>query len=149
MVRIWLVLAVVACGKPPPPKPPPTELRVEQVADVAGRWVAADDMDWGYTMTIEASGVIDVWIDRGKMGRCEQKGTIAAAASRVFRVTYTRGECNPQAVNVPIDMTIASFTGETLTVVVADQRRTYQRAPMNQEAEGEEVPEKGLPVQLK
>jgi hypothetical protein len=118
-----------ACSKPPPPRPPPSELRADQVADVAGRWVTNDDLDWGYTMTIEPGGVIDVWIDRGKMGRCEQKGTIAAGGQRVFRVVYTRGECNPQVVNVPIDMTIASFTGESLTVVVAEQRRTYRRAP--------------------
>ena len=63
------------------------------------------------------------------MGRCEQKGTIQPSSPRVFRVTYTRGECNPQAVNIPIDMTISSFTGDTLTLVVGDQSRTYQRAP--------------------
>lgn len=124
----WLVL-VVACSKPPPPKAPVTEQAADKVADIAGRWAANDDLDWGYTMTIEASGAIDVWIDRAKLGRCEQKGTIAAGtASRVFRVIYTRGECNPEAVGHPIDMQIASFTGGNLTVVVGDQRRTYARA---------------------
>lgn len=111
-----------------------TEQAADKVSDIAGRWAAADDMDWGYTMTIAANvsnssfGEIDVWIDRGKLGRCEQKGTITGRGSRVFRVTYTRGECNPEAVNVPIDMTIASFTGASLTVVVAEQRRTYTRS---------------------
>ncbi len=105
------------------------EMPAEQVSDLAGVWVTSDEMDWGYKMTITAPSTIDVWIDRNKLGRCEQKGTIAPSSPRVFRVTYTRGECNPQAVNIPIDMTIASFTGEQLTVVVGDQKRTYQRSP--------------------
>ena len=124
----WLVL-LVACSKAPPPKAPITEQAVDKVADIAGRWATNDELDWGYTMTISAKGTIDVWIDRAKLGRCEQKGTIAAGtASRVFRVMYTRGECNPEAVGRPIDMTIASFTGGALTVVVGEQRRTYTRA---------------------
>jgi hypothetical protein len=79
-------------------------------------------------MTIDTQGGIDVWIDRGKMGRCEQKGTIIALSDRLVRIIYTRGECNPQAVRVPIDMRVTSFTGESLTVEVANQARTYQRA---------------------
>jgi hypothetical protein len=62
------------------------------------------------------------------MGRCEQKGTIIALSDRLVRIIYTRGECNPQAVRVPIDMRVTSFTGESLTVEVANQARTYQRA---------------------
>lgn len=127
-MRLALVALLAACGAPQARKPPPAQLSADKLADVAGRWVSNDDLDWGYAMTIDDKGVIDVWIDRGKMGRCEQKGTIAARASRVFRVTYTKGECNPQAVNVPIDMTVTSFTGASLTVVVADQSRTYQRS---------------------
>ena len=129
-MRVAPLVLLVACSKPPAAGPSVEELPADQVADIAGRWAANDDLDWGYTMTIEPTGVIDVWIDRGKMGRCEQKGTIApGASSRRFRVTYTRGECNPEAVGVPLDLTIASFTGSSLTVVVADQRRTYTRAP--------------------
>lgn len=131
MTRIWPLwawLVLVACSKPPPPKPPPAERAAKNVADIAGRWVASDDMDWSYSMTIEPAGVIDVWIDRGKTGRCAQKGTIEpGSASGLFRVIYTRGECNPQAVNVPLELEIRSFTGDRLTVVVANQPRTYQR----------------------
>jgi hypothetical protein len=120
----------VACTKGAPPPAAPRELPADRVADVAGTWASSDDMDWGYRMTIEPGGVIDIWIDRGKLGRCEQKGTIEPAGdSRVFRITYTRGECNPQVVGIPITMSIGSFTGDTLTVVVGDQRRTYARAP--------------------
>lgn len=129
LARPVVLAVVIACSKPPPAAPKKQELPAENVADIAGRWAANDDLDWGYTMTIEAGGVIDVWIDRGKMGRCEQKGTISPAGSRVFRVTYTRGECNPQAVGIPLDMTVASFTGDVLTVVVGEQQRTYSRTP--------------------
>jgi len=38
-------------------------------------------------------------------------------------------------VRVPIDMRVTSFTGETLTVEVANQPRTYQRA--EQQAAGQ------------
>lgn len=129
-MRLPLVLLLlVACSKPPPPKPPAVEQPADKVADIAGRWAANDELDWGYTMTIDAAGGIDVWIDRAKMGRCEQIGKIVGGkASRVFTVTYTRGECNPEAVGIPIDMTVASFTGSSLTVIVGDQRRTYARA---------------------
>lgn len=130
MRRVWpLLLVLVACSKTPPPKPPPAERTAEQVADIAGRWVTSDAMDNSYSMTIEATGVIDVWIDRGKTGRCQQKGTIAPAGTRKFKVTYTRGECNPQAVNIPIELTVTSFTGDALTIAVAGEPRTYQRAP--------------------
>lgn len=128
MRRASLVLVLASCAKPPPPKPPPAELAADAVADLAGRWVANDDLDWGYSMTIAPTGEIDVWIDRGKMGRCEQTGTMVAQGKRTFRVTYSRGECNPQAVGVPLSLSVKSFTGEYLTVVVADQSRTYQRA---------------------
>lgn len=131
MSRIWPCVALAAsCSKPSPPKPPPAERPADRVADLAGRWVASDDLDWGYSMTIEPSGVIDVWIDRGKAGRCEQRGTIEPArASRTFRVIYRRGECDPEAVGVPLELTVRSFTGDVLAIVVAGQARTYQRAP--------------------
>jgi hypothetical protein len=130
MRRVWpLLLVLVACSKPPPPKPPPAERTADQVADIAGRWVTSDEMDNSYSMTIEAAGVIEVWIDRGKTGRCQQKGTIAPAGAKKFTVTYTRGECNPQAVNIPIELTVTSFTGDALTIAVAGEPRTYQRAP--------------------
>ncbi len=145
MTRVTLLgacLALVACGNPPPPKPPPAERAAETVADIAGRWVASDAMDWSYSMSIEAPSMIDVWIDRGKMGRCEQKGTIEqGSVTGRFRVTYTRGECNPQAVNVPLDLEIRGFTGDSLTVIVANQPRIYQRVH-DESSDGD------VPVQL-
>ena len=129
MRRIWPLIVLAACGGSQKKQQGPVEMPAEKVADVAGVWVTSDDMDWGYKMTITAPSTIDVWIDRGKMGRCEQKGTLKASSPRVFQVTYTVGECNRQAVNIPIDMSIASFTGTSLTVVVGDQKRVYTRAP--------------------
>jgi hypothetical protein len=128
-MRLAFVVLLVACGTPPVRKTPPKELPADSLRDVAGRWVTSDDMDIGYAMTIDDKGGIDVWIDRGKMGRCEQKGTIAPAGSRTFRVVYQIGECVPQSVGVPLDMKVPSFTGDNLTVVVGEQSRTYQRAP--------------------
>ena len=128
-MRLAFVVLLVGCGTPPVHKTPPKELPADSLGDIAGRWATNDDMDFGYTMTIDAKGVIDVWIDRGKLGRCEQKGSIAAGQNRTFRVVYKIGECSPQSVGVPIDMKVPSFTGASLTVVVDDQARTYQRAP--------------------
>jgi hypothetical protein len=125
---LWVSIGLVACGGAPAKKEAPKELPVERISDLAGRWVSNNEMDELYDMTIDAKGGIDVWIDRGKLGRCEQKGTIVALADRLVRVIYTRGECNPQAVRVPIDMRVTSYTGESLTVEVANQPRTYQRA---------------------
>jgi hypothetical protein len=123
-----LVVGIIGCGSAPAKKQPPKELPVERIGDLAGRWVTSDEMDWSYEMTIVPKGDIDVWIDRGKMGRCEQKGTIVALADKMVRVIYTKGECNPQAVRVPIDMHVTSFTGDSLTVEVVGQSRTYSRA---------------------
>lgn len=129
-MRLAPVALVLACSTPRPASPTRQELPADTVEHVAGRWVAQDNLDWGYTMTIESRGVIDVWIDRGKMGRCEQRGTIEQGpVGRLFRIVYTRGECNPQAVGLPLELTVESFTGTTLTVVVSDQQRTYTRAP--------------------
>ena len=131
---LWVVVGLAGCGGAPPKKEAPKELPVDRIGDLAGRWVSSNDMDELYEMTIDAKGGIDVWIDRGKMGRCEQRGTIVALADKLVRVIYTKGECNPQAVRVPIDMRVTSFTGESLTVEVANQSRTYQRAADDQAA---------------
>jgi hypothetical protein len=128
LLLLAVVGGLVGCGGAQAKKAPPKELPVDRISDLAGRWVSSDEMDWSYDMTIDTQGGIDVWIDRGKMGRCEQKGTIIALSDRLVRIIYTRGECNPQAVRVPIDMRVTSFTGESLTVEVANQARTYQRA---------------------
>jgi len=129
---LWVVVGLAGCGGAPPKKEAPKELPVDRIGDLAGRWVSSNDMDELYEMTIDAKGGIDVWIDRGKMGRCEQRGTIVALADKLVRVIYTKGECNPQAVRVPIDMSVTSFTGDSLTVEVANQSRTYQRAADDQ-----------------
>jgi hypothetical protein len=121
------VLLVAACGHAAPP-PKAVEQPLGGVADLVGTWVASDDLDWGYKMTIQPKGGIAVVIDRARMGRCEQKGTLAPGSSdHVFVVTYKHGDCNKAIVNHPFDLTVASFSGASLTIVVGDQRWVYQR----------------------
>ena len=105
-------------------------------ADLAGRWVSSDDLDWGYTLTIDASGALDQWIDRGKMGRCEQKGTLKPLAPRAFRIAYAREECHrddtlPNGL-AQLTLKVASFTGDVLAIELAGdgtaEHRVYRRA---------------------
>jgi hypothetical protein len=127
------MVLVVACGRPPPPKPPPAEIVVNGPADVNGKWVSDDDMDFGYVMTIDKAGAIDLTIDRNKLGRCEQKGTLVAVAPNKLRATYTHDECHREMVGMPIDIVVASFTGDTLTIAFTapgiEERHIYRRAP--------------------
>ena len=75
-VMFTAVVTSGACGKPPAAREPPAELRAEQVTDLVGKWVAADDMDWGYSMTIAPEGVIratrPVWSIRNGSSRCSR-----------------------------------------------------------------------------
>jgi hypothetical protein len=122
-----------ACGHAPPPKPPPTELAANTAADLQGKWVADDDMAFYYAMAIQADGAIDVVTDRGRLGRCEQKGTLAPTGAKAFHVTYAIDECDRAAVGRVIELKVESFTAEALIVVLnADgmrERHVYKRDP--------------------
>jgi hypothetical protein len=129
-------LLSAACGHAPPPAPKATEQAVSSIGDIAGEWVADDAMDWGYKLTIEPSGAIDAWMDRGKIGRCKQKGQAVAAGPKAFAVTYSLEECHRDAHRSPdapirSKLEVTSFTGKDLSVVVtfenAVERRTYHR----------------------
>ena len=129
-MRIALLLAVLAaCGHAPPPAPPAKQLPAATVAAIAGTWATSGELDWEYKMVITPPDTIAFTIDRGTAGGCDQSGTIAPKADHVFAVTYTRGSCNHDVVGHPLDLTIASFTGDHLTVEVAGQRRTYTLVP--------------------
>jgi hypothetical protein len=123
-----------ACGHAPPPKPPPPELPVATPADLAGTWVADDEMDRGYRMTIGKDNTFDLVIDRGKVGNCEQKGTLSpGAAPKEFTLQYEKNECNRDYTGAGIQLKVASFTGDTLAVVMVgygvEERHAFKRAP--------------------
>lgn len=131
----WLVL--VACGHPPAAHAPPADQPVAAAADLAGKWVTSDDLDWGYSLTIDADGGYDQWIDRGHMGRCEQKGALTLVAPRTFRIAFAREECHRDA-SLPnglgrLTMKVGSFTGDVLVLELAGdglaERHVYRRAP--------------------
>jgi hypothetical protein len=124
----------VSCSHPPPPKRAAPELAITGIASVAGRWVADGNIDWGYALSIAADGAFVLAIDRDKLGRCEQKGTLVSGADpKTYQLTDVHDSCNRDAAGGPVEVRIASFTGEALElVVVADrleERRRYQRDP--------------------
>ncbi len=87
-------------------------------------------MDFGYTLTLGRDGSFDQWIDRNRMGKCEQTGTLTGAQG-AFRLVYARDDCRDNPLNGPppaIDVKIESFTGDALTLAIGANRRAYQRA---------------------
>src|SRR5258708_5524691 len=127
------MFVVVACGHAPPPKPPPAELAVKTAADIAGTWVTSDDMDWGYRLTIDKDGKLDQTIDRGKLGRCAQKGTLAVGGEpKQFAITYAKNECNQQYDGGAVQLKVTSFTGDALAVTLVgygvEERHVYKKA---------------------
>ena len=132
----WVLgcLVIASCAKPPPPKPPPAELEITGPASFAGSWVTDDDMDRGYNLVIDPAGKLVLTIDRGKMGRCEQKGTLEVGANpRTYRIVYTKNTCNPDYGGTPLEIKITSFTGAQLALVItgdgAERRPVYARDP--------------------
>ena len=129
----WLVIAA-ACSHPPPPKAPPAEKPVKTIGDVAGHWVTSDDLDWYYALAVEPTGAIDLVVDRNKLGRCEQKGTVAAGTEPgTFQLTYAKNECNRDYNGAALQLKVASFTGDSLTLVISgygsQESHTYKRDP--------------------
>ena len=107
---------------------------MKTIGDVAGRWVTSDDMDWSYALALDAAGTIDLVIDRNKMGRCEQKGKVAPGdAPQKFQVTYEKNECNRDYAGAVLQLEVASFTGDSLTLVLSgfgsQEKHVFTRAP--------------------
>nr|HEX4318599.1 hypothetical protein [Kofleriaceae bacterium] len=125
-----LVLAVAACSHPPPPVAPPAEKTVTSIADVAGTWVRDDDMGWFYTLTIDASGKLVQYVERDKLGRCEQKGTLAKGDSPThYTLALAHDTCKELADAPSGPLAIDSFTGTALTLTVGATQRVYRRDP--------------------
>lgn len=105
-------------------------------ASIAGTWVSADDLDFGYRLVLAPDGGYLLTIDRGKMGTCEQKGGLRGGASpRSYQLAYTRDTCAsvPGTGAAAVTLDVASYTGGALTVALTAEgtplRRTYERDP--------------------
>lgn len=133
-MRWVVVLAVVACGPKAKPTPPPAERTVTSVADIAGEWVADDEMS-SYALAIGADGTLVGRIDRGKLPRCDREGTLTFERERHFKLAMSKNTCEQALAHAgEATLEVASFTGDVLTVVVtpagsAVERRTYRRRP--------------------
>ena len=120
---------VVACGHAPPP-PPAAEKTVGSVADLAGAWVRDDDMGWFYKLALDAKGNLDQTVDRGQIGPCEQVGTLTAGdAPSHFKLALSKDNCTELGDAASSAVTVESFTGDKLVLVVGKARRAYHRAP--------------------
>lgn len=118
---------MAGCGHPAPPPAKPAQKPVSSAADLAGKWTASDDMDFGYVLTIGADGSYDQWIDRNKLGRCEQKGTLAGSGT-ALQLTYKVNDCHRELAGTAQALTIEAFDGSTLTIAIGDERHVYRRA---------------------
>jgi hypothetical protein len=130
----WLLplITIFACAHAPPPAPKP-EVAVGSIADLEGKYTAGNEVDWGFFLTIDADGKLDLVIDRGKMGRCEQRGMLVAGAdAKTFSITFDRNECDRAHAGEKLALTVESFTGDEILIAVkgdgVDERRRYQRS---------------------
>ena len=131
MKRLVALLAC-ACGHPPAAKAPTPELPATSTADLAGSYTASDELDFGYTLTIGADGAFDLWIDRNKMGRCEEKGTLAAGGTpKTFALTYKVNECHRDAVGATEQVTVESRTAGELVLVIGAERHVFNGGAAN------------------
>jgi hypothetical protein len=133
MVRAGCLVCVVsttaACGHAAPP-PPAAEKPVTSLADVAGSWVRDDDMGWFYRLSIDAAGKLDQTVDREQVGRCEQIGTVTAGdAPTHFKLALAHDTCTELGDAAATTLTVASFTGDKLVLVVGTAKRAYHRDP--------------------
>jgi|SRR5580692_8609423 hypothetical protein len=120
---------VVACGHAPPPAPA-AEKPVGSFADLAGAWVRDDDMGWFYKLTLDGNGNLDQTIDRDQVGRCQQTGKLTAGdAPKRFKLALAKDTCTELGDAASTTVTVESFTGDKLVLVVGTARRAYHRAP--------------------
>jgi hypothetical protein len=103
---------------------------VRTFGDVAGEWAASDDLDFGYRLTLAASGDFVLATDRGKLGTCVLHGhTIVGTAAPKFELEISLDECHRERAAGMIHVAFPSFTGRELVVELTDggevTRRTF------------------------
>lgn len=131
----WVIACflVMACTHAHPTKVEGTEEPVTGPETLVGTWLTNDDLDWLYRLSILPGGRFVMKVDRGKMGPCEQRGTIAHYGEGAsFMLTLTWDTCShSDGGNLPF--TIPSFTGDAMTLAykvgTAKTKRFYTRDP--------------------
>ncbi len=131
----WLLplLMIIGCSHAPPP-PPKAQVQVGGIADLAGTYTGGNEVDWGFFLTIDGDGKFALIVDRGKMGRCEQRGTLVAGADKQsFEITFQRNECDRAHAGQKLAVHVESFTGDELVLKtsgdgVADLRHYTRKA---------------------
>jgi hypothetical protein len=125
-----VVVTAGGCGGAPPKPSGPVEKPVASIGDVAGTWVRDDDMGWFYSLTIDVTGNLAQTVDREQIGKCEQKGTVAAGdAPKHFKLVLRSDTCKELNDPAATTLTVESFTGDALVVVVGTAKRAYHRDP--------------------
>ena len=128
-------LILAACSHAPAKKPPPEEIPIEGPQTFAGTWLTNDDLDWYYRLIVVPDGRFGLVIERGKMGQCEQKGTLVAGKGpSTFQLTLTKDSCSKTGpTGGSLTVSVASYTGQALTLayLVGGElvKKTYTRDP--------------------
>jgi hypothetical protein len=118
-------LVLAACGQPPPPKPVVVEKPVQELAEIAGQWVASDDLDWSYKLSVGSDGAVLLAVDRNKMGRCELHAhLVRGSRAPSFELEVSLDECHRDRAPGPIELRVPSFDGTRLVVELVDAGQT-------------------------
>jgi hypothetical protein len=129
------LVVLAACSHGPAKKPPPEEIPIEGPQTFAGTWLTNDELDWFYRLIVMPDGRFGLVIERGKMGKCEQQGTLVAGKGpSTFILTLTKDSCSKTGpTGGALTLSVASYTGQALTLayLVGDDmvRRSYTRDP--------------------
>ncbi|CAN5921238.1 hypothetical protein BH11MYX3_BH11MYX3_34700 [soil metagenome] len=134
----WIVvcLLVVACGNKPAARHATPEIPVTGTATFAGTWLTNDEVDWFYRLIVAPDGRFGLTIERGKMGSCEQGGSLTPGKGpSAFLLTLTKDSCAPDGspLGGSLLVSIPSYTGDALTLMYlvgeTQIRRSYTRDP--------------------
>ncbi len=124
-----VLLGTAACSHPPPPPPPAAEKPVTQLADLAGQWVANDQLDWFYKLTIGGDGEVSLLVDRDKMGRCELHAhALRGATAPSFELEVSLDECHRDRPPGPLELRVSSFDGTHAVIEFVADGQTEHHA---------------------
>ncbi len=131
-----LCVLVAACGSKPPPKHAPAQIPVNGTASIAGTWLANDEIDWFYRLSLVPDGRFALTIERGKMGTCEQRGVLTQGnGPSAFQLRLTKDSCAPDGTPLggELLLSVPSYTGDAMTIMYlvgnTQVRRSYTRDP--------------------